>query len=200
LTGIPCPANHGSVNRSEPTADVLLEDLVASIHAVLGDDLLGCTSMARPSRAGRSGISDLDLVAVRSAEVTAIDLAGLDAVHRDVVARHPEWTDRSRLSTSDERRSRHSGPAQAAWPSSARASRSTCATSPRPEWVQNWYLVRETGVVSSVRRPPRSFRRWRGASSRPPRGAMPKQLSSQRLDTASPGVIAYAVLTCAERI
>jgi predicted nucleotidyltransferase len=196
LTAICNPANHGSVNRSEPTADVLLEDLVASIHAVLGDDLLGIYLYGSSVSGGFDpGISDLDLVAVRSAENTAIDLAGIAAAHRGVVARHPEWTDRVEVV--------YVGRATLA---SFRSSPGRLAVispgepfhlrdEPAAEWVQNWYLVRETGVVlfgppAATLVPPVAWGEFAAAA-----GRYAEQLSSQRLETASPGVIAYAVLT-----
>src|SRR5580765_7509622 len=77
------------------TADTLLDDLVASIRAVLGEELVGIYLYGSHVSGGFDHrVSDLDLVAVTAVDVEGIDLAGLERMHADVVDRQPEWTDR----------------------------------------------------------------------------------------------------------
>lgn len=125
----------------------LLETLVSGIHAVLAGDLVGIYLYGSSVSSGFDpGVSDLDLVAVTSAEVEEIDLAGLEQMQLDIVGRNPEWSDRLEI-------------VYIGWTTlqSFRTSPGSLAViSPGEpfhvvgdvaEWLQNWYLVRETGVT-----------------------------------------------------
>ncbi len=170
--------------------------LVTDIHAVLGDDLVGIYLYGSSVSGGFDpGVSDLDLVAVTAPQVEAIDLTVLDRMHRDFVNRHPEWDDRI----------------EAVYV--GRAALRSCRTSPGPlavispgepfhlrdeplvAWLQNWYLVRETGVTlhgpkPATLIPPIAWTEFVAATMR-----YADEISHQCLDEAGPARLAYAVLT-----
>jgi predicted nucleotidyltransferase len=142
-----------------------------------------------------TGVSDLDMVAVTAMDADAIDFVGLDRVHQEFVSRHREWNDRLEIVYV------------------GRATLGSFRTSPDPlavispgepfhlrrervvEWLQNWYLVRETGVtlfgppaVEIV--PPIDWSEFVAAAAR-----YADQLSGQSLAEASAGSLSYSVLT-----
>lgn len=183
------------MDRSHST-DTLLAALSSSIHAVLGDDLVGVYLYGSYVSGGFDpGISDLDLVAVTSDEVDGLDLAGLERVHRDFVSRRPEWSDRLEIVYI------------------GRATLQAFRTSPGrlavispgepfhlrddhvAEWLQNWYLVRETGVTlygppAAAVVPPVAWTEFVAAAVR-----YADQISGRSLGEAGPGSVAYSVLT-----
>jgi hypothetical protein len=92
-------------------------------------------------------VSDLDLVAVTAAGPSRPELDALGAMHRELAAQEPRWDDRievvyvDRSTLRDFRRS--DGRLAVISPGEALHFRSESADA----WVQNWYLVRETGRV-----------------------------------------------------
>ena len=178
------------------TVDVLLEDLVASINAVFGEELVGIYLYGSYVSGGFDpGVSDLDLVAVTAAAVDGIDLAGLERMHADVVDRHPEWTDRVEVvyvGSSALRSFRTSpGPLAVTSPGEPFHRRGE----PLVDWLQNWYLIRETGVAlagppAATLVPPIAWNEFVGAAAR-----YAAEISSRSLTNASPGSLAYSVLT-----
>lgn len=136
-----------SMDHNHPMLECLLETLVSGIRAVLGGDLVGIYLYGSSVSGGFDpGVSDLDLVAVTSAEVEEIDLAGLEQIQLDIVGRNPAWNDRLEI-------------VYIGWTTlqSFRISGGSLAViSPGEpfhivgdvaEWLQNWYLVRETGIT-----------------------------------------------------
>lgn len=181
---------------SATSVDKLLDALVSNIHAALGDDLVGIYLYGSYVSGGFDpGVSDVDLVAVTSREADQIDLAGLDRVHDDFVTLHPEWSDRLEVvyvgraalrsfRTSDGRLAVIS-PGE---PFHLRDDRVA-------EWLQNWYLIRETGValfgpIATTLVPPISTAEFVAATAH-----YADQISRQGLSQATPGSRAYAVLT-----
>jgi hypothetical protein len=179
-----------------PAVDSLLEGLVASVRAVLGDDLVGVYLYGSYVSGGFDpGVSDLDLVAVTSTEPETIDLEGLGRVHDAFVGANPDWTDRLEIVYISE-----------AALSSFRTSAARLAViSPGEpfhlrddrvvEWLQNWYLIRETGTVlfgppAASLVPPVSMAEFVAAAAR-----YADQIASQSLHDATPGARAYAILT-----
>jgi hypothetical protein len=135
------------MDRDQPVPASLLEALVSDIRHVLGDDCVGLYLWGSAVSGGFDpGVSDLDLVAVTSPEIGEIDLAGLERMHLDFVRRNPEWSDRLEIV--------YIG--RATLQSFRTSAGSLAVISPgepfhvsneRPAaWLQNWYLVRETGV------------------------------------------------------
>ena len=92
-----------------------------------------------------TGVSDVDVVVVTSVEADALDLVGLASIHDGLVGRRPEWSDRVEVVYIGQAtlRSYRSSLGRLAVispgePFQLRDDRVA-------EWVQNWYLVRETG-------------------------------------------------------
>jgi aminoglycoside adenylyltransferase-like protein/nucleotidyltransferase-like protein len=140
-------AESRAMDHDQPTPESVLETLVSGTRAVLGGDLVGIYLYGSAVSGGFDpGVSDLDLVAVTSAEVEEVDLAGLEQMQLDIVGRNPEWSDRLEI-------------VYIGWTTlqSFRTSVGSLAViSPGEpfhvagdvaEWLMNWYLVRETGVT-----------------------------------------------------
>jgi predicted nucleotidyltransferase len=124
----------------------LLETLVSDMRAVLGGDLVGIYLCGSAVSGGFDpGVSDLDLVAVTSAEVEEIDLTGLEHRQLDIVSRNPEWSDRLEIVYIGRTtlQSFRTSPGSLAVISPGEPFH---VVGDVAEWLQNWYLVRETGV------------------------------------------------------
>jgi hypothetical protein len=124
----------------------LLSALTSAIRRVLGDDLVGLYLYGSAVTGGfDAGVSDLDLAAVTTSEVEALDLAGLERMHRLFEEQNPEWRGRIEVV--------YIGRATLA--SFRTSTGSVAVISPGEpfhvrddrviEWLQNWYLIRETG-------------------------------------------------------
>ena len=181
---------------TEASVDKLLDALVSSIQAALGDDLVGVYLYGSYVSGGFDpGVSDVDLVAVTAREADQIDLPALERVHDELVSLNPEWADRlevvyvSRAALGSFRTS---------------AARLAVISPGEPfhlrddpvvEWLQNWYLIRENGVVlfgppAASLVPPITMSEFVAAAAR-----YAGQISSQSLADATPGARSYAVLT-----
>lgn len=184
------------MEQSQSTVDEVLAELVSGIRDVLGRDLVGVYIYGSYVSGGFDAeVSDLDLVTVISSDVEGIDLAGLDGVHSGLVDRHPEWNDRVEVvyvGLAALRSFRSSaGPLVVISPGEPFHVRSE----PPVEWVQNWYLVRETGIAlygppPATFVPPIEWAEFVAAAVH-----YADQVSHSDFSTASPGGLAYAVLT-----
>jgi len=182
---------------TEPAAVVaLLEELVADIRAGLGDDLVAIYVFGSYVAGDfEPGVSDLDLVAVSTRQLHEPELMTLDRMHMSFAGRHPEWSDRIEVVYIGVDALR-----------SFRTSRGRLAViSPdepfhlrdeRPaEWIQNWFLVRETGValfgpVATSLIPAIAWPEFVSAIRR-----YAREVAARSLDDVSPGQLAYNVLT-----
>jgi hypothetical protein len=123
-----------------------LDALTDAIRGVLGDDLVGLYLYGSAVTGGfDAGVSDLDLAAVTGPEVAALDLAGLERMHDRFEEERPEWSNRVEVvyigqSTLASFRT-STGSLAAINPGEPFHIRDDRAV----EWLQNWYLVRETG-------------------------------------------------------
>lgn len=136
-----------SMDHSHPMLESLLETLVCDIGAVLGGDLVGIYLYGSAVSGGFDpGVSDLDIVAVTSAEVEELDLAGLEQMHLDIVGRNPEWSDRLEIVYIGRTtlQSFRTSPGSLAVISPGEPFH---VVGDVAEWLQNWYLVRETGAT-----------------------------------------------------
>ena len=184
------------MDSEQPTVEVVLDELVADIGAALGGDLVGIYLYGSYVSGGFDpGVSDLDLVAVTAREADRIDLVGLRETHQAFADRRPEWSDRietvyvGKATLSSFRTS--PGRLAVISPGEPFHLRDERAA----EWVQNWYLVRETGIA--LLGPP--------AASLVPRVAWPEFVAASRLyalelvtkdfDDVTPGYLAYGILT-----
>jgi predicted nucleotidyltransferase len=181
--------------RSAPV-DELLDALVSGIQSALGDDLVGIYLYGSYVSGGfEPGVSDLDLVAVTARDADQLDLDGLERVHDAFVRLNPDWTDRLEVV--------YIG--RAALGSFRTSAARLAVISPGEpfhlrddaviEWLQNWYLIRETGVRLHGPRaaslvPPITMAEFVAAAAR-----YAEQIAGQGLEGATPGARAYAVLT-----
>jgi predicted nucleotidyltransferase len=190
-------AAEGTTMDSERSAVApLLGELVADIRAALGDDLMAIYLFGSYVAGDfEPGVSDLDLVAVSARQLHEIDLVRLGGTHQSFAGRHPEWGDRIEVVYIGVDALR-----------SFRTSRGRLAViSPgepfhlrdeRPaEWIQNWYLVRETGValfgpVATSLVPPVAWPEFVAALRR-----YAREIAARSLDDVIPGQLAYNVLT-----
>ena len=185
-----------SVDADDPEPEALLERVVTDLRAVLRADLVGIYLYGSNVSGGFDpGVSDLDLVVVTAPPVEAIDLGGLGRMHRDFVSRYPAWNDRIEIVYI------------------GRAALWSFRTSPGPlavispgepfhlrderivEWLQNWYLVRETGGTlygpdAAAVVPPIGWTEFVAAAVH-----YADEVRHQSFDEARPGALAYAVLT-----
>jgi predicted nucleotidyltransferase len=178
------------------SVDELLAELASGIHGVLGDDLVGIYVYGSYVSGGfEPDVSDIDLVSVISPPVEGMDLAALDRVHSSFVDRHPAWNDRVEVvyvGMAALRSFRSSpGPLAVISPGEPFHFRSE----PPVEWVQNWYLVRESGIAlygppPATIVPPIEWEEFVAAAVH-----YAEYVARQSFRDASPGATAYAVLT-----
>jgi predicted nucleotidyltransferase len=183
------------MNHDLATAD-LASALASAIHGVLGDDLIGLYLYGSSVSGGFDpGVSDLDLVAVTSPEVEALDIAGLGQMHHAFVGSHAEWSDRleivyvGRETLRAFRTSRGSlaviSPGE---PFHVRDDRAA-------DWLQNLYLVRETGVcvfgvAAGAVVPPIAWGEFVAAAIR-----YADEVRLRSREGAAAAVLAYTILT-----
>lgn len=125
----------------------LLEALLSGINAVLGDDLIAVWLFGSSVTGGFDpAVSDIDLIAVTSPSIEAVDLSGLERLHQRLAGRHPDWEDRIEVvyvsrGALETFRTSVGGLAviSPGEPLHIRDDRLSA-------WLQTWYLVRETGV------------------------------------------------------
>ena len=129
-----------------PAEPPILEPLVTDIRGRLGEDLVGLYLYGSAVTGGFDpGVSDVDLMAVTAREVENLDMAGLEAMHRDLVRRHPDWKDRIDVT--------YIGRSTLAVFRS-NAGRLAVISPGEPfhvvgdvaDWLLSWYQVQETGV------------------------------------------------------
>jgi hypothetical protein len=123
----------------------ILAPLTNDLREVLGEDLVGLYLYGSAVSGGfDNGASDLDLVAVTKPAVKDLNLGQLDAVHRRVVERDSSWQDR--LEVVYVARSTLTGLVGQDPVAVISPGEPFHVTGPASDWLQNWYLVRETGV------------------------------------------------------
>lgn len=180
----------------DPSVEALLGRLVPDLAAALGADIVGLYLYGSALEGGFiPGVSDVDLVAVTARPADALPLADLERMHRDVVRALPEWDDRvevvyvrqaalAEFRTSAERLAVVS-PGE---PFHVRDERIS-------EWLQNWWYVRERSRTL-VGPPPAELVpliAWSEFADATRRYA--HQLASKDPSKATPGALAYVVLT-----
>lgn len=132
---------------NDPGVDALLQQLCAGIHAILGDRLVGIylygslvTGDFDPT------VSDVDLVAVVTSELTAAEFAQLDRLHTAAAVAQPAWHDRieiAYLSTAALRTFRTvTSPIAVISPGEPFHIKDAGA-----DWLINWWVVRGQGVA-----------------------------------------------------
>lgn len=117
-----------------------------SLRIALGDHLVGLYVYGSVVSGGFDpDVSDVDFVAVTVPDASALNLADLERMHRDLVRRHPAWNDRIEvvyIGQATLRSFRDAGVLAAISPGEPLHLRDDAN-----RWLQNWYLVRETGTI-----------------------------------------------------
>ena len=174
----------------------LLEELAGDLREVLGRDLLALYVYGSFVSGGfDTGVSDLDLIAVTGTDAADLDLDALDAMHASFADRHPAWVDRIEVVYVGREALRSFRTSSGRLAVISPGEPFHLRTEAPVEWVQNWYLARETGVT---------------LYGEPPTGVIPRvewvefvaaarryagQLAGKDLTRLSPGGLAYTVLT-----
>ena len=182
--------------RGPSPADLLGEILCAGIKDVLDDDLIAVWLLGSSVTGGFDPeISDIDLVAVTSSSIDAVDLPALERLHHRIAGRYPDWDDRVEVvyvssGALESFRTTVGGLAviSPGEPFHVRDDRLS-------EWLQTWYLVRETGVSlygpePAAIVPPITKAEFVAAIAR-----YSGELRHRSRVGASGGAIAYAILT-----
>jgi len=182
--------------HGEPVVPQLLDELVSEIRGILGPDLVGIYVYGSWVSGGFvAGVSDLDLVAVTSMTAGELDLAAIDRMHHEFAGRNAEWDDRIEVVYvgRDALLAFRTSPDPVAVISPGEPFH--LRHEPVGEWLQNWYLVRETGVTlygpdPGVVVPSIAWTDYVDATAR-----YAIALGRQSFTEDSPGSIAYMVLT-----
>jgi streptomycin 3"-adenylyltransferase len=129
----------------EPIA-ALLPPLVDDLRATLANDLVGVYLYGSAVLGGfEPDASDLDLVIVTERDAADLDLAVIEALHRRLASREPDWADRLDIA--------YIGRATLATFRSGGILASISHDEPLQRyddadgWLQTWYLVREADVA-----------------------------------------------------
>ena len=124
----------------------IVEPLAVEIRAHLGDELVGLYLYGSAATGGFDPhASDIDLVAVTVSEIGALDLGDLERMHAAFVPRHPDWDDRIEVAYVGQatlRTFRDGGALAVISPGEPLHRRDDADL-----WLQNWYLVRESGIT-----------------------------------------------------
>lgn len=146
--------------RFTPYDDVnqVIRELLDGISEILGETLVGLYLSGSLSYDGYTeGISDIDLLAALTRDLSAQEIPSLEAMHADIVERHPVWNDRieviylstDALRTYKTKRS----PIAVISPGEPLHFREEQAGD---DWLMNWYLILEHGQTIAGP-PPETF-------------------------------------------
>ncbi len=179
---------------SQPSMPSIVEPVAAEIRAHLGDQLVGLYLYGSAATGGFDAhASDIDLVAVTVSEIGALDLADLERMHAAFVTGHPSWDDRIEVTYVGQAtlRAFRAGGALAVISPGEPLHRRDDAE----RWLQNWYLVRETGMTlygpgPGFLVPPISRAEFLASVAR-----YADEVRQRDLRSMTPGARAYAVLT-----
>jgi len=125
--------------------EAMLDRLVPDMRGTLGSRLVGLYLMGSALTYDFDpDVSDLDLVAVLSADLGGADLVGPGSVHRRFVERHRDWEGRLEVVyvSTDTLRSFRIRPGALAVISPGEPLH---ILEPDPDWLIHWYLLRTTG-------------------------------------------------------
>ena len=134
-----------SVTAKQPPAS-LVEELKTGLGSALGSELVAVYLYGSSVSGGfDEDVSDIDLLVVTAQDLNEMDQGRIEALHARIVERHPEWDDRLELVYVGRETLAH-----------FRAGGTIGVISPGEPfhirdgielWLQNFYLVRETGMT-----------------------------------------------------
>ena len=139
------PTPPRKLRRYDAALGRVLIPLAADLRQTLGEDLIALYLYGSAVSGGFDpGVSDVDLVAVTRPPVERLAPGALDDVHRRAVERDPSWIDRLEIVYVAHATLRMpAGPDSVAVISPGEPLH---LAGPASDWLQNWYLVRETAV------------------------------------------------------
>ena len=146
LDGSPPNADRRDV-AIDSDAQRIADAVTEAVGGALGEQLLGLIAYGSAVIGGFDpGISDLDIIAVTAVDATELDLAELSAAHDRVLAANRTWTDRLEIVYVGRRALERfrDEPGALAVISPGEPLR---VSGPVRDWLQNWYLARQTGVA-----------------------------------------------------
>jgi len=154
-SGLTCPAPHAhtiremSLKRLTPydTIDALLQDLLARVQAVLGDQFVGMYLHGSLAAGDfEPGRSDIDFVVATTSELSAELVAALRAMHARLTASGGPWASRLEGSYIPRAALRRYDPAHASHPA-LRVDGSFDVDHHDSDWVLQRYVLREYGIT-----------------------------------------------------
>ena len=179
---------------SDQPPALFVEELIKGLRSALGPDLVAVYLYGSAVSGGfDAGVSDIDLVVVTKHDLVAETIARIESFHAHTVDRRPEWRDRLELvyvKRDTIARFRDGGAIAVISPGEPFHVRDGIEL-----WLQNFYLVRETGVTLAgpgprVTIPDISWPEFLAATI-----SYADEVRGRSLRDATPGSRAYNVLT-----
>jgi hypothetical protein len=179
---------------AEQLPNTFLEELTAGLRSTLGPDLVAVYLHGSAVSGGfDAGVSDIDLLVVVEHDLDADAVARIERFHAGTIERHPDWNDRLEIVYVGRRTL-----------AEFRAGGAVGVISPGEPfhvrdgiemWLQDFYLVRETGLAlagpaPAATIPDISWAEFIAATTR-----YADEVSGRSLRDATPGARAYGVLT-----
>lgn len=126
----------------------LLDDLLAGLRGILGTRLVGLYLYGSQTTDDfDADISDIDLLAVTQSALTSGEVESLRSLHQDFALANPMWADRLDVVYLDATALSHFRSEDGVFPVISPGEPFHLRQEPLLDWLQNWYIIRETGVV-----------------------------------------------------
>ncbi len=133
-----------------PYADVniLLESLLSNLQSIFQEKIVGLYLYGSLTAGDFDpGISDVDLLAVTSSEVSETEFEALRAIHEDFARDNPAWEDRIEVVYLSAAALREFKSAKSPIVISPGEPFHVREDEPLMDWLQNWYVIREGGLT-----------------------------------------------------
>ncbi len=126
-----------------PDVNTLLDMLLARMRGVLGEELVGVYLYGSLVSGGYTpGVSDVDLLAAITRDLTDAEFAALEKMHHAVIGRFPDWGDRVEIAYLSLRGLQTFKTERSPIAVISPGEPFNLKTAGR-DWLMNWYLVRE---------------------------------------------------------
>ncbi len=126
----------------------LLDDLLARLRGVFGPRLVGLYLYGSQTTDDFDlGVSDIDLLAVTSSALTSGEVESLRTLHQDFALANPTWVHHVDVVYLDAPALSHFRSENGVFPVISPGEPFHLRQEPLLDWLQNWYIIRETGVA-----------------------------------------------------